>query len=495
MIIAHDLGTTGDKASLVDSEGRVRASLSRSYATTFGPGGTAEQDPQDWWQSVSAATRGLLAETGIPAHRIEAISFSGQMMGAVLVDEAGDPVRPAIIWADTRSGRQSEQLIARFGLEQAYAITGHRLNPTYTLSKVMWVRDEEPQAFSRARRVLQAKDFIVHRLTGRMLTDPSDASSTNAFDQTASIWSTDLIAAAELNLALFPEIVPSTQVVGTVTGAAAAYTGLAEGTPVVIGGGDGPMAALGAGVLDPGDGGYAYLGTSSWVSIATSRPLHDPAMQTMTFNHVVPGAFVPTATMQTGGGALEWLREVLDPGELTSFGQLLSAMAGVQAATDGLFFLPYLLGERSPYWNPQARAAFIGLCRHHTQAHLTRAVVEGVAFNLRTGLLAFASNGTAITRVDAIGGAAASGAVLQILADVWGVPVASRDLAAEANALGAAVVGGVGVGMFGDLTVARSLSRRQQDVRPDMRLHSDYTGGYQRFVDAYRRLESWFASS
>jgi sugar (pentulose or hexulose) kinase len=272
----------------------------------------------------------------------------------------------------------------------------------------MWVRDEEPQAFSRARRVLQAKDFIVHRLTGRMLTDPSDASSTNAFDQTASIWSTDLIAAAELNLALFPEIVPSTQVVGTVTGAAAAYTGLAEGTPVVIGGGDGPMAALGAGVLDPCDGGYAYLGTSSWVSIATSRPLHDPAMQTMTFNHVVPGAFVPTATMQTGGGALEWLREVLDPGELTSFGQLLSAMAGVQAATDGLFFLPYLLGERSPYWNPQARAAFIGLCRHHTQAHLTRAVVEGVAFNLRTGLLAFASNGTAITRVDAIGGAAAS---------------------------------------------------------------------------------------
>ncbi|HTF53260.1 MAG TPA: FGGY family carbohydrate kinase, partial [Pseudonocardia sp.] len=294
MIISHDLGTTGNKATLVDAEGQVVASATEGYPVDFGSGGKAEQDAEHWWDAVCTATRRLLEKVPGAAGQVAGVSFSGQMMGAVLTDGAGDPVRPAIIWADTRSTAQTEALLERVGMDAGYRITGHRLNPTYSLTKVMWVRDTEPEVFARARHLLLAKDFVVHRLTGALVTDPSDASSTNAYDQAAGNWSDELIAAAGLDRALFPEVVASTTVVGKVTAAAAARTGLLEGTPVVLGGGDGPMGALGAGIVDAADGAYTYLGSSSWVSLAADAPLHDPLMRTMTFNHVVPGRYVPT---------------------------------------------------------------------------------------------------------------------------------------------------------------------------------------------------------
>ncbi|MFL6027348.1 MAG: FGGY-family carbohydrate kinase, partial [Friedmanniella sp.] len=433
MIISHDLGTTGDKATLVSNEGRVLAAVTSTYGTDFGPRGKAEQDVEDWWRAVCTATRELLARSQVSAAEVEVLSFSGQMMGAVLLDETGQPVRPAIIWADTRSVAQTARLVEQVGMNQGYTITGHRLNPTYSLSKIMWVRDEEPAAFERARTVVLAKDLVAYRLTGVLATDPSDASSTNAYDQAAGEWSTDLIDAAGLPRSLFPEIVPSTAVVGTVTADAARATGLLAGTPVVMGGGDGPMGALGAGIVAPESGAYAYLGSSSWVSVAADAPLHDPQMRSMTFNHVIPGRYVPTATMQAGGASLEWIIETLAPDQEDRYARLLGEAAQVQASGDGLYFLPHLLGERSPYWNPAARAVFAGLGRHHGPAHLTRAVLEGVAFNLYTGLLAFVENGTPIEAVDAIGGAANSALLLQIFADVWGVPVTRRNLVDEAT--------------------------------------------------------------
>ncbi|MCU1653311.1 MAG: xylulokinase [Pseudonocardiales bacterium] len=500
MIISHDLGTTGDKATLVDADGAVVASTTAGYPVDFGPRGKAEQDAEAWWDAVCTATRALLEQVPGAAAQVAGVSFSGQMMGAVLVDGAGDPVRPAIIWADTRSTAQTDQLIDRIGMDAGYRITGHRLNPTYSLTKVMWVRDTEPEVFARARHLLLAKDFIVHRLTGTVVTDPSDASSTNAYDQAAAGWSGELIEAAGLDRALFPEVVASTTVVGKVSAAAAARTGLSEGTPVVLGGGDGPMGALGAGIVDAADGAYAYLGSSSWVSLAADAPLHDPLMRTMTFNHVVPGRYVPTATMQAGGASLQWIMETLAPGDETSYQRLLAGVAEVPAAQDGLYFLPHLLGERSPYWNPRARAVFAGLARHHGPEHLTRAVVEGVAFNLYTGLLAFretgaghgAGIGSGIQRIDAIGGAANSEPLLRIFADLWGIPVWRRNLVDEATALGAAVVGGVGVGMFDGFDIARRMSRRTLECRPDESAHRRYLGEYELFMDAYRRLEPWF---
>ncbi|MDV6270868.1 xylulokinase [Rhodococcus globerulus] len=495
MIIAHDLGTTGNKATLVDSAGTIVAAVTVHYGTDFSSGGKAEQNPEDWWKALCSATRTLLANSGVKAVDIAGVSFSGQMMGAVLLDAAGIPVRPAIIWADTRSSVQAAQLTERIGLEEAYRITGHRLNPTYSISKVMWVRDNEPEVYSRARHLVLAKDYMIFRLTGEILTDPSDASSTNAFDQGAHRWSEDIISATGLSTDLFPVIVESATVAGTISAEAASACGLLAGTPVVVGGGDGPMAALGSGIVDEASGPYAYLGSSSWVSLSSDRPLHDPLMRTMTFNHVIPGRYVPTATMQAGGASLQWIADVLAPDERGRFERLLGGAAEVAASDDGLFFLPHLLGERSPYWDPNVRATFVGLARHHGQEHLTRAVVEGVAFNLHTCLKAFRENGAKTDRVDVIGGAANSIPLLQILSDVWGVSVRRRALVDEATALGAAIVGGVGVGLFESFDIASTLSTYTAELEPDEAAHRRYENEHPRFIDAYRRLESWFSTS
>ncbi len=263
------------------------------------------------------------------------------------------------------------------------------------------------------------------------------------------------------------------------------------GTPVVLGGGDGPLAALGAGVLDPTDGAYTYLGSSSWVSVSAAAPLHDPGMRTMTFDHVVPGRYVPTATMQAGGASLEWAADVLRPGrEPGRFTDLTRAAAEVDTA--GLYFLPHLLGERSPYWNAAAAGGFVGLARHHTQAHLTRAVLEGVAFNLATCVRAFREAGHPVDRVDAIGGGAASDLWLQVLADVWGATVRRRSIVEEANSLGAAVTAAVGAGLVDDFAVARQLSEVTAEFTPDADRHRDYQRRHEVFLDAYQRLEPWF---
>jgi xylulokinase len=492
VIISHDLGTTGNKATLVSNDGVLIAAVSVSYGADFGPGGKAQQDPHDWWNAMASANRQLLDKGNVASSSIDAVSFSGQMMGVVPVDAAGDIVRPAIIWADTRSVAQSNALIERVGMDRAYRITGHRLNPTYSLSKIMWLRDTEPENFARIDTVLQAKDYLAYRLTGVKVTDPSDASSTNAFDQTTGTWSAELIDAAGLAANLFPEIVESVTVIGTVTREAAAQTGLAEGTPVVIGGGDGPMAALGAGIVDETSGAYAYLGSSSWVSVSAAAPLHDPLMRTMTFNHVVPGQFVPTATMQAGGASLAWITQVLSPDKEDKYEQLLGAASTATASEDGLFFLPHLLGERSPYWNPKARAALVGLLLHHGRENITRAVLEGVAFNLHTGLKAFTDNGTPITSIDAIGGAAHADLLLDIFADVWGIPIGARNLVDESNAIGAAVVAGVGVGIFDSFGVAANFSRRTSERAPDAARHARYAREYETFMDAYRHIEPWF---
>ncbi len=488
MILAHDLGTTGDKAALYGTDGSLVAATTARYRTDYRPGGRVEQDPGDWWRASAAATRELLERAGVRAEEVAAVSFSGQMMGATLLDAEGEPVRPALIWADTRSGEQCDRLVERIGMERGYEIIGHRLNPTYSLTKAMWVRDHEPEAFERVRKIVLTKDYVAFKLTGELVTDPSDASSTNAYDQRAGRWSDEVIDAAEVDPALFPEVVPSTTVLGGVTAEAAAATGLAEGTPVVLGGGDGPCAALGAGVVGPTSGAYAYLGSSSWVSLAADAPLHDPLMRTMTFNHVLPGRYVPTATMQAGGASVEWVSELLEQSP-SALGELA---ADVEAAFDGLLFLPHLLGERSPYWNPRARGAFVGLARHHGRAHVARAVLEGVAFNLRTGLEAFREMGAQVGPVDAIGGGAASDVWLQLLADVWGVEVRRRSLVDEANALGAAVVGGVGAGVYDAFDVALGFSEVGATFAPDPERHARYAERHERFLDAYARLEGLF---
>lgn len=491
MIVAHDLGTTGDKASLHDDAGRTLATFTAEYPTHFGADGVAEQDPERWWSAVGVATRGLLEQAGARADEVSAIGLSGQMMGAVFLDEHHRPTRPAIIWADHRSQAQADRLLGEVGAESAYRELGHRIHPTYTLAKIMWARDHEPDVWADTRHVCVAKDFIVHRMTGHLTTDPSDASGTDAYNQGAGRWSERLLAAAGISEDLLPPIVPSTTVVGGLTPDAAAATGLRVDTPVVLGGGDGPMAAVGAGVLTPEDAAYACLGSSSWISCSSTTPLHDPQMRSMTFNHVVPGHFVPTATMQAGGASLSWVMELFGGGAEV-YDRLLAEAASVDAADEGLYFLPYLLGERSPHWNASAAGTFAGLQRHHRPAHLVRAVLEGVTFNLRTCMGAFTDSGLTLDRIDVIGGGAQSAVWMQVLADIWQVPVRQRTIVADANSLGAAVTAAVGVGLVDDFSVARTLSDLAAELEPDTSRADRAAEQHQVFLDAYDRLEPWF---
>lgn len=376
------------------------------------------------------------------------------------------------------------------GLVTAFDQLWVRAPETVATTSILWVREHEPETFAKVAQVCLAKDYVVHRMTGTLLTDCSDASGTNAYDQRAGKWSAELLAAAGLTEDLFPPIVPASTVAGPLLADAAAECGLRAGTPVVLGGGDGPLAALGVGVLDPADGAYVYLGSSSWVSVSATEPVLDPQMRTMTFDHVVPGRYVPTATMQAGGASLDWVAEVLRPAEKDRFSALLAEAA--DADTAGLYFLPHLLGERSPHRNAAASGAFLGLARHHGPADLTRAVLEGVAFNLATCVAGFRDAGQPVRRVDAIGGGAASDLWLQILADVWGVAVRRRTIVEEANSLGAAVTTAVGVGLVDDYAVARDLSRVCAEFTPDPDRHAGYRTRHAKFLDAYRRLEPWF---
>ena len=491
MIIAHDLGTTGNKASLHTDDGKMLQHCTVPYPAHFASGGVAEQNPMDWWEAVGQATKKLTQMANVSANEITGIGISGQMMGAIFLDENYNPTRDAIIWADFRAQKQSDYLIEKVGLEKAYKRLGHRLNPTYSIAKVMWVRDNQPEVWSKTRHICIAKDFINHKLTNRFVTEPSDASSTNCFDQLNLVWDEEILKVADIPVSYFPEIVESTSVIGGLTSAAADHLGLNVGTPVVAGGGDGPMAALGAGIISPTDGAYACMGSSSWVAVSTAKPLHDAKMRSMTWNHIVPNQFSPTATMQAGGASLQWIVEDLMPAsEKDRFNILLGEAEKVSAADDGLYFLPHILGERSPYWNPSAAGAFIGLGRHHARSYLVRAVLEGVAFNLLTCIQAFTDNGVPIDQVDVIGGGAESALWLQIFSDIWGVKVRSRSIVEDANSLGAAVTTLVALGK-GEFSMVKQLSTITAEFNPSSD-NKKYARQHEIFLDGYNKLEDWF---
>jgi xylulokinase len=490
-IVAHDLGTSGDKASLHHADGRLIAARTARYPVDFGVGGKAEQDPADWWHGFCEATRALLRETGTDPRDIAAVVTSGQMMGATLVDEDDQAIRPAVIWADTRAQAETQALVETIGAARGYDLLGHRLDPTCSLPKMMWLREHDPEAWARTSCVLQAKDFVTLRLTGRRCIDPSDASGTNAYDQRTGDWSDELLAAARIERAVLPEILPSASVAGEVTADAAAASGLREGTPVVVGGADGCTSALGVGLSGTDSGAAVTLGTSAWISMAADRPIRDPRQRIITFDHVVPGHFVPLGAMQSAGASLDWFALAVGV-DITRIGALVEAAGAAEAASEGLFFLPYLLGERAPIWDVNVRGSFIGIEHRHSQAQLARAVLEGVAFNLYGVFEALSESLRAIESVDAVGGGAKGDVWLQLMADTWGVPVRRRTIVDEANSLGAAVIGSVAVGLVDDWAAARALSDVEAVFEPDDSRHGRAMAGYRRFTDLYERLRTWF---
>ncbi len=495
-IIAHDLGTTGNKATLYDREGALVGASFYAYHTEYAHTGWAEQNPEDWWQAVCLSTRRLLGETGVSSDDIACITFSGQMMGAVPLDRDAQPLRSAIIWADQRALEQERWIGQRLSFEEVYRITGHRLSVSYSLAKILWIRDNQPDIYRDTFKFVHAKDCIVARLTGAFVTDPSDASSMNLYDLEAGAWSGDILDAVELPADKLPQARLSTDVVGEVQSSVAAEVGVAAGTPVVIGGGDGACAAAGAGVIAAGSA-YNYVGSSSWIALSTPEPIYDPDYRTFTFGHVIPDMFMPTGTMQAAGASYQWTRDQLSLFEketaerlgISPYELINLEIEQVAPGAEGLFFLPYLMGERSPRWNPLARGAFVGLTIRHSRAHLYRAVLEGVTMNLRVILDAFRAQGTSIEAMRLIGGGASGRVWNQIMADVYGMPVQRLAILEEATSMGAALVGGVGVGLYPGFDLIHQMNAVAATVQPDPAAQAAYERMMPVFEKLYTALE------
>ena len=494
-VVAHDLGTTGNKATLYDREGRLVGASFQAYDTEYAHTGWAEQNPQDWWDAVCQSTRHLLSETGVNRNDIACVTFSGQMMGAVPLDKDARPLRNAIIWADQRALDQERWIGERVSFEDVYQITGHRLSSSYSLAKILWIRDHQPEIYQATYKFVHAKDSIVARLTGNFVTDPSDASSMNLYDLNSGAWSSKILDAVELPVDILPEIRQSIDVVGEVRADVADKVGVAAGTPVVIGGGDGACAAAGAGVINEGSA-YNYVGSSSWIAISTAKPIYDPEYRTFTFGHVIPDMFMPTGTMQAAGASYQWTRDQLSLFEketaerlgISPYELINLEVAQVAPGADGLFFLPYLMGERSPRWNPHARGAFVGLTIRHTRAHMYRAVLEGVTMNLRVILDAFRDQGTRIEAMRLIGGGASGRIWNQIMADIYGMPVQRLTILEEATSMGAALVGGVGVGLYPGFSMIETMNDVAIAVLPDRKAQAAYKKMLPIFNQLYRAL-------
>ena len=482
-ILAHDLGTTGNKAHLFDAEGALIGSAFAAYPTAYPQANWAEQDPEDWWQAVCNTTRQLLAECNIDAKEIAAIGFSGQMMGCVPIDREGNLLRSCIIWADQRAQPQAEKIAELCTADALYASSGHRASPAYSAAKILWLRDNDPEIYARTACFLQPKDYIVYRLTGARATDYSDASGTLLFDLETRSWNHTFLHALDIAPERLPQLHRSTDIVGVVSPQAAAETGLAAETPVVIGGGDGACAGVGAGVVNPGET-YCNIGSSAWISMSSARPILDPQARTFTFHHLHPDYYCPMGTMQAAGGARDWAWRLLQYDDL----DLDAAAAEVAPSANGLIFLPYLLGERSPHWNPLARGAFVGLEMAHQKPELARAVLEGVALNLRLILDTLAAQVPTIESVRLIGGGGKSTLWPQLLADCFKRPIHQLTLNSEATAWGAAVAAGVGVGLY-PWQIAGQGARISKTIEPTTAGMAIYDELVEIYADTYSALE------
>jgi len=499
LILAHDLGTTGNKATLFDENGSLIASEFFGYDTFFPDALSVEQNPEDYWEAVCISTRKLIEKSGYTRDQIAVVSFSGQMMGALPVDATGKPLYRILIWADRRGVNEVNWVRERIDEDRIYQITGHRLSPNYSLAKILWLKKNHPEVYERTTYFLMAKDYVVFKLTGHFASDYSDASGTNLFDLVRETWSDEILNAVEIDPAKLPPLYSSTEVVGEITHEAARETGLLPGTPVVIGGGDGPCAAAGAGVVREGQA-YNYLGSSSWIAIATDTPFYDREKRNFTFHHLIRGLYMPAGTMQAAGGSYQWCRDTICEREkaiatelgLSPYDLMNLEACKVPAGAENLLFLPYLLGERAPWWNPQARGTFVGLTARHKKSHLIRSVLEGVSFNLRIILDAFREQGVGIKNMRIIGGGARGVFWAQLLSSMYGMDILRPVYLEEATSLGAAIVGGVGVGIFPDLGVAEDLIEIRDCYHPFPEDVETYSRLYPVFIQAYRSLVEVF---
>jgi xylulokinase len=493
LFLGIDVSTTGAKALLVDEKGAVVTAATTPLTLSTPKPLWSEQDPHEWWAGVTKSIQAALSQARVTGGDVEAIGLTGQMHGLVLLDAEQRVLRPAILWNDQRTGAQCDEIRTRMGgRARLVKVTGNDALTGFTAPKILWVRANEPDVYARARLVLLPKDYVRLRLTGVAAMDKADGSGTLLFDLAARGWSDEVLRALDIPRDWLPPTHEGPEVTGAVTAEAAAATGLREGTPVMAGGGDQAAGAVGAGAITPGVVSLT-LGTSGVVFATTDTPLVEPEGRLHAFCHAVPGKWHLMGVTLSAAGSLQWYRDTLAANE--SFDALVAEAASAPAGSEGLIFLPYLSGERTPYPDPLARGAFVGLTVRHRRAHLTRAVLEGVAFSMRDCLDLFAGAGLATVRQIRVAGGGAKGPLWRkIVASALGVELVTVN-STEGAAYGAALLAGVGAGAWKDVAAAceSAIAVTGRDA-PDPQWQRAYEALYPRYRAMYPALKAEFAA-
>ncbi len=485
-----DIGTGGSRALLVDERGVVGASFTAAHEEMIMAQPLwAEQRPENWWAAVQQAVRGVLAQAGVSGEQVRGVGLSGQMHGLTLLDRANAVVRPALIWCDQRSQPQVDWINQTAGVAKILEWTANPVLTGFTLPKLLWVRDNEPAHFDSIRHFLLPKDYVRFQLTGEFATDPSDASGTAMFDVVGRQWSHPLMERLGLNKDILPKVFESQDITGTISAEGAAATGLKAGTPVVGGGGDQAASAVGNGIVETGIA-SCTLGTSGVVFAHQDTPAYDPKGRVHTFCHAVPGKWHVMGVTQGAGLSLQWFRNQLAPG--VDYDQLMGEAATSPLGAQGLFWLPYLMGERTPHLDATARAAWVGLTASHRRADMIRAVIEGVSFSQMDCLSIIDSLGANIASVRLSGGGARSQLWRQMLAAVFGRPVSTL-ATQEGSAYGAALLAMTATGAFASVPEAcRATISETESLLPGGDATAAYRERYRLFTEIYPALKQLY---
>jgi xylulokinase len=481
-LIGLDVGTTGARAVAVDESGSLTSSASAEYTLSMPRPGWTEQDPADWWRASREVLGRVASDVG---GDVAGIGLSGQMHGSVFLDEQLDVIRPALLWNDQRTAAQCEAITERIGAQRLIEITGSPALTGFQAPKILWLRDVEPVQWRHLRHVLLPKDYVRLRLTGELATDVSDASGTLLLDLRRRTWSAQILAALEIPIEWMPRVLESPQVSGTLSPSIAGELGLVANLPVVAGAGDRAAAAIGTGIVEAGSI-SSSIGSRGVLFAPTEQLAIDQSGRLHALCHAVPQRYFLMAVTLAAGASLRWWRDIL--GRQMSYDELGQLAASAPPGAHGLFFLPYLSGERTPHRDPNARGAFVGLRADHTRADLTRAVMEGVVFSLRDGLDIMRGLGLDIRAARATGGGARSRLWRQLQADVFNLPI-QLTLAGEAPAYGAALLAGVAAGTFRDVQEAAAQVRLVEGIEePDLEAVRAYESIYRTFRQLYPAL-------
>ena len=486
-----DTSTTSSKALLIDEQGNVVAVASNPHTLQTPRPLWSEQNPREWWEAVSASIRSVLEKAGVSGERIGAVGLTGQMHGLILLDDVGNVLRPAILWNDQRTQSQCDEIHQIVGKEKFIQITGNVALTGFTAPKILWVKENEPEIYAKAKHVLLPKDFIRYKLTGEHAMDKADGAGTVLFDLKMRDWSDEVLSALEIPRAWMPKTFEGTEFTGYVTEEAASLTGLKADTPVAAGGGDQAAGAVGVGAVETGVVALT-VGTSGVVFATTPSALIEPEGRLHAFCHAVPGMWHFMGVMLSAAGSLQWYRDTLAP-EM-SFDDLLKEAEAIPAGSEGLQFLPYLSGERTPHPDPLARGAFVGLTLRHSRAHMTRAVLEGVAFGLKDSFTLIQNAGLGgITQVRGSGGGTKGALWRQILASVLEAELVTVNTT-EGGAYGAALLAGVGAGAWSDVTSAcKACIKITASTQPDGSGTEVYQKAYRIYQELYPSLKESFA--